>query len=67
LIVPSTPTVSGGASDLNRDGNVSGVDFSILLAFWKTSPPFNNPAVDMNKDGKVDSVDFSILLYNWGK
>ncbi|MCR4330801.1 MAG: fibronectin type III domain-containing protein [Patescibacteria group bacterium] len=64
-IVPSTSTVSGNAADLTGDGKVNGVDFSILLAFWKTSPPFKNPAVDMNKDGKVDSVDFSILLYNW--
>jgi hypothetical protein len=55
------------SADLNGDGRVSGVDFSILLAFWKTSPPFKNPAVDINRDGKVDSTDFSILLYRWDK
>lgn len=64
----TTPAAKAVASaDLNNDTKVSGIDFSILLAFWKTSPPFKNPAVDINKDGKVDSVDFSILLYQWGK
>ena len=55
------------SADLSGDDKVSSVDFSILLFYWKTSPPFANPRVDINKDGKVDSVDFSILLYNWNK
>jgi hypothetical protein len=54
-------------SDLNNDGKVNSVDFSILLAFWKTKGPFKNPKVDINKDGKVDSIDFSIMLYDWDK
>jgi hypothetical protein len=54
-------------SDFNCDGIVNSVDFSIMLAFWKTPAPFKNRYVDINKDGKVDSVDFSILLYQWGK
>jgi len=52
-------------ADINCDGRVNGVDFSILLAFWKTSGPFTNPRVDLNGDGKVDAVDFSIMLYRW--
>lgn len=59
--IPST------AGDFNGDNKVTSVDFSILLAFWKKSPPFKNPNVDINKDNKVDSVDFSILLYQWSK
>ncbi|MBI2046241.1 MAG: hypothetical protein HYT28_02380 [Parcubacteria group bacterium] len=55
------------SADFNGDNKVNSVDFSILLFFWKTSPPFANPGVDINKDGKVDSVDFSILLYHWNK
>jgi hypothetical protein len=43
------------------------VDFSIMLAYWKTSAPFTNPEVDLNNDGRVDAVDFSILLYHWGE
>lgn len=63
----ATNTVCGVGADLNCDNIVNSIDFSILLAFWKTSPPFKNPAADINSDGKVDSVDFSILLYEWGK
>jgi len=63
---PLPPVVCKGA-DFNLDGIVNSVDFSILLFFWKTQPPFRNSCVDINKDGRVDSVDFSILLYQWGK
>ncbi|MFA6511179.1 MAG: dockerin type I domain-containing protein [Candidatus Paceibacterota bacterium] len=64
------PPVNNGArnvADFSGDGKVNSVDFSILLAFWKTNPPFSNPNVDINKDLKVNSVDFSILLSQWGK
>ncbi|HKN69066.1 MAG TPA: dockerin type I repeat-containing protein, partial [Gemmatimonadaceae bacterium] len=52
-----------GSGDLNGDGRVNIVDFSIA-AFWfkKPSPPTN---VDLNGDGRVDIVDFSVLAYNW--
>jgi hypothetical protein len=63
---PPSPAVCSGA-DFNKDGIVNSVDFSILLFFWKTQPPFSNACVDINKDGRVDSVDFSIMLYQWGK
>ena len=53
-------------ADFNKDNKVNSVDFSILLAFWKTNPPFSNGCVDINKDNKVNSVDFSILLSQWG-
>jgi hypothetical protein len=64
----TTPIVPGlcSGADLNRDSKVNSVDFSILLYFWKTRPPYVNTCVDMNDDDKVDSVDFSILLYQWG-
>lgn len=55
------------SADFNRDGFVDSTDFSILLYFWKTNPPFKNIYVDINKDGKVDSTDFSIMLSQWGK
>jgi hypothetical protein len=53
-------------ADFNVDGKVSSIDFSILMAFWNTKPPFKNIRVDITKDGKIDSVDFSILMYEWG-
>ncbi len=67
LTTPTASTNSCSGADLNGDKKVNSVDFSILLAFWRKTPPFKNPCVDINKDNKVSSVDFSILLYEWGK
>lgn len=53
-------------ADFNCDNRVNSIDFSILLYYWKATPPFGNASTDMNHDGKIDSVDFSILLYWWG-
>lgn len=57
-IVPRAP-------DLNRDGKVNLVDFSILLFWWNTNGGNSNPPADINGDGKVSLTDFSILLFNW--
>jgi hypothetical protein len=51
----------GNRSDLNKDGKVNLVDFSILLFNWKTS----DAVADINQDGEVNLVDFSIMLANW--
>jgi hypothetical protein len=64
--IPSPFTKSPKGADLNGDGKVNSIDFSILLYYWKTKPPFKNQNVDINHDGKVDAVDFSIMLYQWG-
>lgn len=64
--LPDIGTCSKPA-DFNCDNKVNSIDFSILLFYWKSQPPFKNAYVDMNKDGKIDSVDFSILLYRWDK
>jgi cysteine-rich repeat protein len=47
--------------DLNGDGKVNLVDFSILLFHWNT----DHDIADLNSDGKVNLTDFSILLFNW--
>jgi hypothetical protein len=52
-------------ADLNRDGKVNLVDFSILLFWWNTSGGDSNPPADINRDGKVSLTDFSIMLFNW--
>jgi len=71
VLPPAIPlsVVSGVCKgpDLNGDGKVNSVDFSILMYFWKTKPPFKNTCVDLNVDGKVNAVDFSIMLFNWTK
>jgi Bacterial Ig domain/Dockerin type I domain len=52
-------------SDLNRDGKVNLVDFSILLFWWGTAGGSSNPPADINGDGKVNLTDFSIMIFNW--
>jgi hypothetical protein len=50
--------------DINCDGKVNLVDFSILAYWYKKGdmPPAN---VDLSGDGKITLVDFSILAYHW--
>ena len=62
---PASLTCDG--ADFNHDSYVNAIDFSIMLYYWKTNPPYKNPCVDINGDKKVDSVDFSIMLAQWGK
>ncbi len=50
-----------GKGDLNGDGKVNLVDFSILLFHWGEAW---SPG-DLNGDGVVDLPDLSIMLYNW--
>ncbi len=47
--------------DLNCDGFVNLVDFSILLFNWNTS----NEIADINNDNTVSLPDFSVMLYYW--
>jgi hypothetical protein len=52
-------------SDLNRDGTINLIDFSILIFWWQTSGGDSNPKADINGNGNVGLEDFSILLFNW--
>jgi len=47
--------------DINRDGRVDLVDFSIFVFNWNT----NAVIADFNQDGTVDLADFSIMLFAW--
>ena len=51
--------------DLNRDGSVNLIDFSILLFWWGSDGGESDPPADINQDGSVSLTDFSILLFNW--
>lgn len=51
--------------DLNRDGKVNLIDFSILLFWWNSNGGNSNPPADINGDGKVSLTDFSIMIFNW--
>jgi Dockerin type I domain len=59
----STPAAGtcSNPSDLNCDGKVNLIDFSILLFNWNTS----NATADINKDSIVNLTDFSIMIFNW--
>ncbi len=52
-------------TDLNRDGKINLIDFSILLYWWGTDGGDSNPPADINGDGRVSLTDFSIMLFNW--
>ena len=51
--------------DLNRDGHVNLVDFSILVYWYQRTFSDSGLKADLNKDKKVDLVDFSILASRW--
>ena len=53
-------------ADLNCDGHVNIVDFSILAYWYKRALTADaQKKVDLNKDGKVDLIDFSIMAFHW--
>jgi cysteine-rich repeat protein len=52
-------------ADLNRDGKVNLIDFSILVFWWGTTGGNSNPPADINGNARVGLEDFSILLFNW--
>lgn len=52
-------------ADLNRDGKVDLIDFSILAFWWGTPGGNSDPPADINQNGNVSLEDFSILLFNW--
>ena len=57
-----TKLPSGNLSpDLNGDGKVNLVDFSIFLLSWNT----HDIRSDFNRDGVVNLADFSIMLFSW--
>lgn len=56
---------AGRPSDLNRDGFVNLIDFSILIFWWGTNGGSSDPPADINGNGRVSLEDFSILLFNW--
>jgi len=66
-VAKAVPAVCGKA-DLNCDGRVNLVDFSIAAYWYKRiiSAEFAIKEKErLNGDGKVDLVDFSIMAYYW--
>jgi lysophospholipase L1-like esterase len=55
-------SAAGPRADLNRDGEVDGIDLGLLLAAWGCVEP---GYADVNDDGCVDGGDIGILLSEW--
>ncbi len=53
------------AADINGDGKINAVDFSIMAYWYKRPLTSQGSKVDLNHDGKIDAKDFSILAYYW--
>lgn len=54
--------------DVNLDGRVNLIDFSIVAYWWKrplTAAAKANIDGRINGDGKIDLVDFSVMAYYW--
>lgn len=49
--------------DINKDGIVNSLDFSVLNGKWGTS----DTTADLNGDGRVNALDFSAMNANWGR
>jgi len=67
-IKPPTGKAACGKADLNCDGHVNLVDFSIAAFWYKRPISAAFQAIEkerLNGDGKVDLVDFSIMAYYW--
>ena len=66
-VLAQLPTVSK-KGDLNKDGRVNLVDFSIAAFWYKRTLNVTSRAMEvdgLNGDGKVDLVDFSIMAFYW--
>jgi hypothetical protein len=61
LLVGNATAGSCGKPDMNGDGKVNLVDFSIFLLSWQTT----DAKADFNCDHIVNLGDFSIMLFNW--
>jgi hypothetical protein len=71
ISLPISVTLTGGvgpipapvplAGDIDGNGQVNSLDWSIMSTRWFTA----DAAADLNHDGIVNSIDFSILNNNW--
>jgi len=62
-VIQTTPPPINLIGDINSDGTVNSLDWSIMSSQWFTS----NTQSDLNTDGIVNSIDFSLMNGNWGQ
>jgi Ca2+-binding EF-hand superfamily protein len=51
-------------SDINQDGNINSIDYSLIVKNYGRS---NFANVDINRDGEVNSLDMAIVITNLGQ
>lgn len=67
-LIPVPAVTKKKRGDINNDGNVNLIDFSIMAYWWKRPvPDLILPQIDLNGDKQLTLIDFSILAYWWGK
>lgn len=62
------PKPACSKADLNCDGNVNLIDFSIAAFWYKRALSGDFVSIELerlNGDGKIDLIDFSIMAYYW--
>ena len=52
--------------DINQNGQVEALDYSILFQDFQKAPPANTRS-DINADGLVNALDYVILFEHWGQ
>ncbi len=65
LLEPQPESCRKVIADINCDGKVNLVDFSIMYYWFEKTPV--PPRVDLNRDGRVNIFDFSIMAYYWNE
>ena len=55
-------TTATKSADLNGDGIVNSLDWSIMNSQWGTA----GPSADLDSDGVVNSLDWSVMNGRWG-
>jgi hypothetical protein len=61
-----TQTKTANAADANLDGNVDGLDLSIMATNFGAISGMHWYETDYNTDGAVDGLDLSVLATNFG-
>ncbi len=61
------PKLTFERTNLDSQGKVDFVDFSILIRNWLNDCPVRCGACDLNKDNRTDIKDYTIFAYWWGK
>jgi hypothetical protein len=62
-VTPPPPPTTTLVGDINKDGIVNSLDWSVMNSKWLTTDTNS----DLNKDGIVNSIDYSLLNANWFK